>query len=305
MMKTNRGIRSILAAWLLALPWLAHSAVPLSDMSGLWYDPAHPGWGLSLNQQNDTLFAALFIYDANGAPTWYVASSLQASSMKIDACGTTGFTGPLYRTQWPGFAPAYHPEGSAQLREAGTLWVFLVGTNPPCSSIGISGLPIQYTLDGVTKGGSLVRQTWSSNRAQLTGSFAGALDFGVPAALCQDLNQFPQLPAGSTRMQVTGDLDPQVPGGVRLSWITSSPVTARPGSACEIRGAYWQDGQFGIITGELTCGPLDNATKLVPTTVVGSIWVSDLYIGTAGFVGRLGLRTNTCLYTGSISGARN
>ena len=52
-------------------------AAPMTpDPTGMWYDPANPGWGLSVTEQGETLFVALFIYDANHKPAWYVASNV-------------------------------------------------------------------------------------------------------------------------------------------------------------------------------------------------------------------------------------
>jgi hypothetical protein len=42
----------------------------LQDM--WWVGPSENGWGMSLIQHDDTLFGALYIYDANGKPTWLV-----------------------------------------------------------------------------------------------------------------------------------------------------------------------------------------------------------------------------------------
>lgn len=39
---------------------------------GLWGNDAEPGWGLSLFQRDDRLFAVWFVYDESGRPTWFV-----------------------------------------------------------------------------------------------------------------------------------------------------------------------------------------------------------------------------------------
>jgi cysteinyl-tRNA synthetase, unknown class len=48
---------------------------PGSAMTGLWWNPAESGWGVTLTQQTDIIFATLFTYDANNNPVWYVASN--------------------------------------------------------------------------------------------------------------------------------------------------------------------------------------------------------------------------------------
>jgi hypothetical protein len=67
---------------------------PLTDYTGLWYDPAQPGWGISIHQQpSDSLFAASFEY-ASGQPTWYTFQSGQWTSPTV-------WQGTTYRTTFP------------------------------------------------------------------------------------------------------------------------------------------------------------------------------------------------------------
>ena len=40
------------------------------DHTGIWFDPANPGWGMSITEQGPFNGAALFTYDAKGDPTW-------------------------------------------------------------------------------------------------------------------------------------------------------------------------------------------------------------------------------------------
>ena len=44
----------------------------LGSLQDMWWNPTESGWGMSLVQHNDGLFAALYIYDAAGNPTWVV-----------------------------------------------------------------------------------------------------------------------------------------------------------------------------------------------------------------------------------------
>jgi hypothetical protein len=46
-----------------------------TTVSGLWWNPDESGWGVSITQQEDTIFAVIFAYDRNGFSTWYVASN--------------------------------------------------------------------------------------------------------------------------------------------------------------------------------------------------------------------------------------
>jgi CubicO group peptidase (beta-lactamase class C family) len=60
------------------------------NLTGLWWQPAEPGWGLSLAHQGDALFPTWYTYDAGGRPVWYVGGALTP--------GADGrYRGPAYR----------------------------------------------------------------------------------------------------------------------------------------------------------------------------------------------------------------
>lgn len=70
---------------------------PLTDYTGVWWDPSSPGWGLTIHQSPlDTVFAALFEYGdgTRAAPTWYTLQSGQWIS-------STTWMGRIYRTTNP------------------------------------------------------------------------------------------------------------------------------------------------------------------------------------------------------------
>lgn len=77
---------------------------PLTDYSGLWWNPLESGWGLSLHQGAlHSVFGAWFVYNSGGQPEWY---TLQGGQW-IDA---TTWRGAIYRTTGPSFAgPDYDP----------------------------------------------------------------------------------------------------------------------------------------------------------------------------------------------------
>lgn len=43
-------------------------------LTGLWWNPAEPGWGVHVAQRGGKIFAAWFTYNASGAVKWYVSS---------------------------------------------------------------------------------------------------------------------------------------------------------------------------------------------------------------------------------------
>lgn len=52
-------------------PFLVGLASPEIDRSGLWFNPAQAGWGLSVNESGRAFAATLFAYDAEGQPRWW------------------------------------------------------------------------------------------------------------------------------------------------------------------------------------------------------------------------------------------
>lgn len=65
------------------------STPPTTDYTSLWWNPNESGWGVSLTQQFGTIFAALYTYDANRNPIWYVATNCPVVN---NSC-----TSPLYQ----------------------------------------------------------------------------------------------------------------------------------------------------------------------------------------------------------------
>ena len=77
---------------------------PLTEYSGLWWNPLESGWGLALHQSAlHSLFGAWFVYGADGEPEWY---TLQDGGWT----DSTTWRGAIYRTTGPFFAgPGYDP----------------------------------------------------------------------------------------------------------------------------------------------------------------------------------------------------
>ena len=78
---------------------------PLTDYSGHWFRPAESGWGLSFHQSaTHVVFAAWYVYDDAGAPTWYVIQDGRWTS-------STRWTGTVFRTSGPAYfrVPVFDP----------------------------------------------------------------------------------------------------------------------------------------------------------------------------------------------------
>src|SRR5438477_4426313 len=91
------GLRTrALAIVFVLAPHLAAATSISTDVTDLWWNPAESGWGVNLIQQDNIVFATLFVYDASSQPTWFVGSALATSGP--DTSGRVTFTGPWYRT---------------------------------------------------------------------------------------------------------------------------------------------------------------------------------------------------------------
>jgi uncharacterized secreted protein with C-terminal beta-propeller domain len=60
------------------------------DHSGSWFEPAHPGWGITVTQQGDVLGGVLYTYDAQGAPTWFAGFDRGRTDSAVQLYACTG-----------------------------------------------------------------------------------------------------------------------------------------------------------------------------------------------------------------------
>ena len=100
--------------------------------SGMWWNPAEPGWGLDVSEQEGSIMATLFTYTAQGDPRWLIGASL-----KQQADG--GFAGDLFEMTGPRFDSS--PWTGAVMRTAGRMQL----------AFGADGRArLVYSLDGRT-----------------------------------------------------------------------------------------------------------------------------------------------------------
>jgi len=84
-----------------------------TNFQDMWWTPSESGWGIGLAQQGNTIFAAWFTYDPNGAPMWVSFSATQAQP-------GGAFTGTLYRTSGPPFSTVPFNPANVQRTPVGT-----------------------------------------------------------------------------------------------------------------------------------------------------------------------------------------
>ena len=137
----NAGI----SQWLGSAPASTPTAAPAHDYSDLWWNAAESGWGLALTQHGSALFAAWYLYDGAGNPTWLVMPGGSWSSPTTVSGDVYATTGPDPRGDFDPAAVARTRVGSATLsfaaRDRGTL---------------------SYTVNGVSGSKSITRQLFGT-----------------------------------------------------------------------------------------------------------------------------------------------
>jgi hypothetical protein len=115
---------------------------PLSNLSGMWWGGlAQSGWGVSIVQQNATLFAVWYTYDELNHPTWFVMPGGTWT-------GADTYEGRMYRTHgspWLGHA---YDASQLQVTDVGPYRIKFSGTNAA----------LEYSVEGRTGTLALTRQ---------------------------------------------------------------------------------------------------------------------------------------------------
>lgn len=288
-----RRPKSLLAAALIAAASLACRAASFApDPTGLWYNPAESGWGLSVAKQGNVAFAVLFVYDQASQPTWYVASDLQAfvNFGPDPNLAITNYAGVLYRASGPWFGGPFDPH-AVSLSEAGP-----VELHPHTDG----SMTIVYGIGGTTYEKTVQRTTWESNIALLTGGMPVGQPFvyaGRAVINSVSPNTCPAVNLGGPANQLPAQFGVSAgatPGHVSVAWGTGTDT------ACLIEGAYTQMGQLGSISGHMLCGPIG----ITPSDADPKVDITEIAANAHGFAGALTYQSNGCTYTGHIGGVR-
>ncbi|APV48529.1 hypothetical protein BWI17_01795 [Betaproteobacteria bacterium GR16-43] len=134
------GVVTAFGGFAVAPPWFF-------ELQDLWWGGAgESGWGVSIVQHDEKLFAVIYAYDGNGMPTWYVMSNGTWNASR------TTFTGPLYS---PRGAP-YTQYDAAQL-----------DVGPPVGTLSItfidsSHATLDYVINGMSARKPITRQIFGT-----------------------------------------------------------------------------------------------------------------------------------------------
>jgi hypothetical protein len=198
-----------------------------NDQSDLWWNSTENGWGIQFVQRGSTIFATMFVYDAAGNPTFYVAT-MEGTK----ANGALTFTGDLFTTHgsWFGMVP-YNPAAFGGAIVGKMTWV---------KSSGEPGT-LTYSVNGVNVTKVLVRQPIRND--DYTGMYTVGVHFVVTA--CTDPTK-----------NGTVDGPATMPVAQNGAAITVTLVEI----GCTYTGTYSQSGQFGNISGTYSCANGDAGT---------------------------------------------
>lgn len=81
---------------------------PNFDFGGLWWNSpsgSESGWGIAVEHQGNSIFAAWATYDSDGSPTWFVIlRAVPRPNLGLDYFGPNTHEGTMYRMSGPAFA---------------------------------------------------------------------------------------------------------------------------------------------------------------------------------------------------------
>lgn len=234
-MKFIRCVSISLVVAALGVAGMAGATSFSNDQSDIWWNAAENGWGIQFVQRGNTIFATMFVYDANGKPTWYVAA-LQGSKPG----GVLTFTGDLYTATGPWFGTVPYDPSTTGSAKVGTMkWTKTAG-NPGT---------LTYSVNGVDVTKSLTRQPIGTD--DYSGTYNGALHFAT--ASCNN-------PADN------GPTDDHT--AITITQNGAAFTLALTDFSCTLTGTYEQNGQFGSASGNYTCPDGDAGTFQLANMIV-------------------------------------
>jgi hypothetical protein len=256
-------LRKLFAAALAAL-CLSSPAAHAAFLTDLWWSPDESGWGANIVHQDDVAFVTLFVYGADGAPTWFVAT---ASLVALLPNGLPVMEGTLYRTRGPRFGGAFDPS-KVQAAPVGRLSI---------SPLDRAHARFDYDVDGAYVSRTVARQT-------LRVPIAEPASLGYAATLSLTLRAPDTLPVKS-RAAGTAQL--------QISSAMLDLVLRVDGETCHHHGPILQEGRLGSMAGVYVC----NSGRS------GTVEISELELSRNGFVARIAMSVPDGVLAGTIAGA--
>ncbi|HEX8009788.1 MAG TPA: hypothetical protein VF814_02445 [Casimicrobiaceae bacterium] len=230
-MKLRRVVGAISVAVVLGLTALygskARATSFSTDQSDLWWIPAESGWGMQIVHQGSVLFATMFVYDAAGKPTWYVATLDYGG---LDSNDKNFWTGTLYATTGPWFGTVPFDPATVTATPVGSMTF---------TAEFIETASLTYSVDGVVVNKAITRQVLVYEN--FNGTFFGIYNQQVSGAGCPADANTAAAPLAATIAQADT--------AMTVTVLTGSTLTV----TCTYSGVYSQVGHFGALDGNYTC----------------------------------------------------
>ena len=238
------------------------------DINDIWWPDGEPGWGIQFVQNAELAFATMYVYGANGQPTFYVAVLDNMSP------GSGVWSGPLSATTGPWFGGPFNPAAVVET-EVGVLTFIMSG--PGTGSL-------EYNV-----GPTIVSKTIHRQPLRLennSGDYfvvATRTLSGTNCGLLSDY-QLPKAPSDLTIQQVAATATVTMAGfapGV-VTTCTADPAT------------YTQFGRLGRYVGMLSC---DGGAR------TATMQLYEIVNGVKSITGRYDvLFDDGCMHRGRFSG---
>jgi hypothetical protein len=233
------------------------------DLSDMWKHPLESGWGITLVQQDDVIFATLFVHRPDGSPAWYTAAlrflGLEAQTHEMS------YSGELYETRGTWF-------GSLPFSNAGNRLVGTMSVVAPTMTTAT----LTYSVDGTTATKQIERFTFRND--DYNGIYVGA--HSVTSTKCSN-------PADDgTRTAPTSYT-------ISLTGNQMTILTSDNARTCSYSGTYRQEGRLGRVDSTYSCSNGD----------VGAMSFEEMNIQRFAVMGRLfGANNRGCHLAGSFAG---
>ncbi len=214
-----------LKAWLCGAMLLCSNvfAASTTNMVDQWGVASESGWGLSIQQQDDTLFINMFVYDQAGQPTWFIGAVTPGIPA---AAGHMTFTGDWFKVNGTFYGSPWNA-AAAQINKVGTI-VF--------DADSVTTANLSYSVNGVTVNKRVERELWSYEN--YSGNYGGGLIYDVS-----------NCGVNNGHIEELGLFSIQQTGNTAITMIEQG----ENGVVCTYAGSYSQLGHMGDVVGNLAC----------------------------------------------------
>lgn len=215
----SRRIRHISMIFLAAFTFLVIApASQATSVQDTWYAPNESGWGINVIEQGSAFGFAIYVYDQNRNPTWYLGAG--------SSSGDFVWSGQMYEFTGPYFGGSFNPDAVGEIQVGS--FTFTLNT--------VQSATLRYTINGVTVTKVVSRLAVANQN--LTGSYAG--NFIQHAYNCSTPIANPYS-TKTTSFSVSQN-------GTEVSIVAESGA-----SYCTYDGTYTQEGRYGRVIGSYSC----------------------------------------------------